>query len=136
MANKNISITEASSKFDGIKARFMGAAKGMTAAFGTFKDIVKDALAIGVDIPTLHAWGKEAGVVPQTVNKALRELGVRQRGERSDKGGKKEPTTPEADGGATTKTPEGLAAYAVKICGGDKKAALELLLQAAGVVTR
>lgn len=52
----------------------------------TFTSLVKEAIEAGATVEEIKEWGKEAHLTPQTVNLALRKAGIRQRGERSDKG--------------------------------------------------
>jgi hypothetical protein len=143
---------------DALKAEFIKAAQGYLSAFTTFTSAVQKALAMGVDIKEIKAWGEEAGLTPQGINKALRTAGVRQRGIRSDFGiskmgvpsinvrGAAKPDSDEdgdekdgeGDGGESTsedtKTPGGLAAYILRICGGDKGKATQLAIDAITII--
>jgi hypothetical protein len=149
------------------KENLIAAAAGLKTAVVNFTVAIKNAVAAGATTDEIKKWAKEGGLTQQGISKALIAAGVRQRGERSDKGavklsrticgsiddafakwvptpkkgdkGKDEGdkvtvSTPEVLPAETTTTPSGLAAYVLRLCGGDKGKAMALLMGASAAV--
>lgn len=159
----NVPKTETNAKIDEakkaiLKEAFIKAAQGYLGAFVSFTAAIKAAYDAGVTREEVKEWGKEAGLTDQGINKALRKVYGRVRGLRCDFGiskmgipsiGVRGPAKEKEDdeegdddkeegteGGSDTKTPEGLAEYILRICGGDKAKAVELSLGAASILSK
>lgn len=105
----------------------------------TFTNIVKEAVDCGATTDEIKSWGKEAGLTPQAVNRALRLAGIRQRSERSDKGKSKDGDSGSggvAEVAGDTPNPDDWAHGLLLLLKNDKDAALAFVDQMIDYITK